>query len=83
MEGLQNLTTSRSKLQTAHSVTTASGERIQAIGKGDLFSVLAAHDKHPDSQFLSTTEIRNIKVGKAVILPGILKRFGGLFKIAV
>ena len=51
--------------------------------KKNLFSVLAAHDKHPDSQFLSTTEIGNFKVGKDVVLVGVRKRYGGLFKLAV
>lgn len=96
---------------TPHSVTTANGEKIEAIGKGEidieaavrgkwhritladvwcvpgiqknLFSVLVAHDKNSDSQFHSTPEIMNFKVDNDVILVGVRKRFGGLYKLAV
>lgn len=94
---------------THHSVTTANGDTIEAVGKGDvdieavvagiwhkitltdvwyvpkiqknLFSVLAAQDKNPKSEFISTAEICNLKFNKDVKLVGVRDRFGGLFKL--
>lgn len=96
---------------TAHSVTTANGEKIEAIGIGEvdveaaiqgkwhkitladvwcvpgikrnLFSVLAAQDKHSDSKFISSPEVCNFKINNEVKLIGARQRHGGLFKLAL
>lgn len=96
---------------TPHTVTTANGDIIKAIGKGtidieaavygswhkmrlgdvwyvpniqkNLFSVLSAHDKNPESEFRSNSEVCNLIIGQDVKLVGARTRFGGLFKLAM
>lgn len=49
--------------------------------KKNLFSVLAAHDKLPESRFVSIADICNFEVKNDKIIVGERRRLGGLYKL--
>lgn len=49
----------------------------------NLFSMLSAQDKNPNSIFTSTSETCKLKIDKKVKLIGVRNRDGGLFKLAL
>lgn len=49
----------------------------------NLFFVLAAQDKNPNSRFASTVDVCKLKIGQDIKLVGVRDRFGGLFKLLI
>lgn len=94
-----------------HTVTTANGDAVGALGKGsviieanvsgqktklkltdvwlvpkikkNLFSVLSAQDRNPNSKFISTSETCILNIDEKPILFGTRSKNGGLFKLIV
>lgn len=91
-----------------HTVTTASGDVVKALGYGDieikvacsktitlsnawfvptinknLFSVLAAHDRKPNSKFISTVTKCTFEVNGKVVLHGKRTTKNGLYRLDI
>lgn len=105
----RNLFKSFKDFTSPHTMVTANGECVNALGSGDievvsivkdqkhiltltdvwyipslkknLFSPLAAQDKHENSLFTSNVNRCYLKINNEVVLEGSRNRLGGLYKI--